>query len=104
MEKSKIIFITGNRKGIGLHLTEYYLEKGYKVIGCSREQSDFEHKNYHHFICDVTDEKNVKQVIRQVRTDIGTIDILINNAGVASLNHSLLTTDMMNSMDINTSV
>ncbi|MDL1914216.1 MAG: SDR family oxidoreductase [Bergeyella sp.] len=90
-ENKKYIFITGNRKGIGRHLTEYYLGHGHGVLGCSRKESDFVHENYHHFVCDITDEKGVKQVIRSVRSDFGKVDVLINNAGVASLNHSLLT-------------
>ena len=43
------ILITGNRKGIGRYLSEYYLEKGHNVIGCSRSDSDLNHKNYIHF-------------------------------------------------------
>ncbi|ROI03784.1 SDR family oxidoreductase [Kaistella haifensis] len=91
MNKNKTIFITGNRKGIGFHLTQYYLEKGYNVVGCSRQESALEHPNYEHFICDVTDEKSVKQTVRLAKKRFETIDVLINNAGIASLNHSLLT-------------
>ncbi|RMZ60733.1 SDR family oxidoreductase [Chryseobacterium nematophagum] len=89
--KNKTIFITGNRKGIGFHLTQYYLEKGYNVLGCSRTESNFSHPNYRHYICDVSDEKTIKNVIRQAKKEFNGIDILINNAGIASLNHSLLT-------------
>jgi 3-oxoacyl-[acyl-carrier protein] reductase len=89
--KNKTIFITGNRKGIGFHLTQYYLGKGYNVLGCSRTDSNLSHANYRHYICDVSDEKNVKQVVRQAKKEFDGIDILINNAGIASLNHSLLT-------------
>lgn len=88
---SKTIFITGNRKGIGLHLTEYYLTKGFNVAGCSRSESDFKHPNYTHFICDVSNENEVKQTVRQIKKQFGSVDVLINNAGMASLNHSLLT-------------
>jgi 3-oxoacyl-[acyl-carrier protein] reductase len=89
--KNKTIFITGNRKGIGFHLTQYYLEKGYNVLGCSRSESSFTHENYRHYICDVSDEKEVKHVVRKAKKEFDGIDILINNAGLASLNHSLLT-------------
>lgn len=91
MQRTRTIFITGNRKGIGLHLTQYYLEKGYQVLGCSRQVSDFSHPNYKHFLCDVSDEMDVKNVVRQAKKEFDGIDILINNAGIASLNHSLLT-------------
>jgi len=89
--KNKTIFITGNRKGIGFHLTQYYLEKGYNVLGCSRSESSFTHENYRHYICDVSDEREVKHVVRKAKKEFDGIDILINNAGLASLNHSLLT-------------
>jgi len=91
MENIKNVFITGSRKGIGLHLTKYFLELGHNVLGCSRSKSEFEHKNYKHFCCDVGDEKDVINTLRKAKKVFGTIDILINNAGVASLNHSLLT-------------
>lgn len=91
MNNNPTILITGNRKGIGLHLTKYFINKNYNVIGCSRSESDFEHTNYIHLICDVSDEKAVKRVVKQGKKTFGSIDILINNAGVASLNHSLLT-------------
>ncbi len=88
--KNKNILITGNRKGIGLHLTKYYLEKGYNVFGCSRIESNLEHPNYRHELCDVSDEKRVKKVVSMAAKHMRTIDILLNNAGIASLNHSLL--------------
>lgn len=88
---SKTILITGNRKGIGLHLTKYYLEKGFNVIGCSRSESKLTHPCYFHILGDVSDEKKVTDIVKQAKRKFGTVDILINNAGVASLNHSLLT-------------
>ena len=88
---NKTILITGNRKGIGRHLTEYYLGKGYKVVGCSRNESDLVHPNYIHGLCDVSDEKEVKKIVSLAKKTFGTISILLNNAGIASLNHSLLT-------------
>ncbi len=88
---NRTILITGNRKGIGLHLTKYYLDKGHTLIGCSRQESTISHQNYTHFLCDVTDEKQVVSVLSKCRREFGGIDILVNNAGVASLNHSLLT-------------
>lgn len=91
MKKNKKILITGNRKGIGLHLTQYYLDMGHNVFGCSRTESDLEHPNYKHMICDVSDEKQVKKVVSMASKHMGGIDVLLNNAGIASLNHSLLT-------------
>lgn len=88
---NKIILITGNRKGIGRSLTENYLEMGNTVIGCSRKDTDLLNERYHHFVCDVTNEKEVINLVKDCITKFKKIDVLINNAGIASLNHSLLT-------------
>ena len=87
----KTILITGNRKGIGRYLSEYYLEKGHNVIGCSRSLSDLKHNNYIHLICDVKEESIVKKTVKEGKKKFGNINVLINNAGKASLNHSILT-------------
>ena len=40
---------------------------------------------------DVADEKPVKNMVRSVKQEFGCIDYLINNAGIASMNHTLTT-------------
>ncbi len=89
--KNKIMLITGTRKGIGKYLAEYYLDKGLTVIGCSRRESSIDHKNYFHHELDVSDEKAVISMVRSVKKEFGGIDVLLNNAGVASMNHILIT-------------
>lgn len=86
-----VTLITGTRKGIGLHLAEHYLARGHRVIGCSRQPADLRHDRYRHFEVDVADEAGVKNLFAAVRKDYGRLDNLINNAGIASMNHSLLT-------------
>lgn len=88
---NKVMVITGTRKGIGRYLSEYYLEKGMIVCGCSRGNSDLEHENYQHFCLDVADEKAVKKMVASIAKKYKKIDYLINNAGIASMNHSFLT-------------
>ena len=85
------ILITGSRKGIGRFLSETFLERGYQVFGCSRGDTDLEHEFYQHFKCDVTNETAVIKLIRSIGKSHGGIDILINNAGIASMNHILST-------------
>lgn len=86
-----VTLITGTRKGIGRHLAGHYLSLGHQVIGCSRQPSDLEHARYRHVTVDVTDESGVKQLFTSLRREHGRLDHLINNAGIASMNHSLLT-------------
>ena len=87
----RIIIITGTRKGIGRYLAEQYLQEGDIVYGCSRRICDLEHPNYHHTRLDVSDEAEVVSFVRNVYKNHKHIDVLINNAGCASMNHFLLT-------------
>jgi 3-oxoacyl-[acyl-carrier protein] reductase len=87
----RLMLITGDRKGIGRYLVEYYLKKNYRIIGCSRKQVDFEHENFSHYSLDITDESKVRSMFSEIRRTYGRLDILINNAGIASMNHVLLT-------------
>jgi len=86
-----VILLTGARKGIGRYLAEYYCSKGYLVIGCSRQASDFSHARYEHFQTDVSDETQVVDLFSTVRKKHGRLDVLLNVAGVAAMNHVLTT-------------
>ena len=86
-----IMAITGTRKGIGRFLAEHYLTQGWIVAGCSRGESDLAHDNYRHFCLDVCDERAVTKMMRAVAREFGQLDALLNNAGIASMNHALLT-------------
>ena len=83
------ILITGTRKGIGKFLAERYLAAGARVAGCSRGESAIEHPCYRHYRLDVADERAVARMVREVARDVG-LDVLINNAGLAAMNHLLL--------------
>jgi 3-oxoacyl-[acyl-carrier protein] reductase len=91
MSENKVVLITGTRKGIGRALAEYYARNGCDVVGCSRSPFEGELPNYRHVCLDVGDEPAVKRMFSEIRSQEGRLDVLINNAGVASMNHSLLT-------------
>lgn len=91
MDNRRIMVITGTRKGIGRHLAEHYTEEGFQVIGCSRGQSDYKHKEYRHFCLDVSDETQVKNMFVEIYKAYKRVDILINNAGAICRNYALLT-------------
>ncbi|AWB67789.1 oxidoreductase [Saccharobesus litoralis] len=86
-----VILITGTSKGIGQALAEHYLKLGHIVYGCSRSESTISHSHYQHFALDVTDEKQVKSLFSSIRKTHKGLDVLINNAGIAVMNHALLT-------------
>jgi len=85
------MIITGTSKGIGKNLAKYYLENGFIVIGCSRGDMDIQLNNYQHYCLDVSNESLVKKMFKEIRKKYGRLDVLINNAGISSENHVLLT-------------
>jgi len=87
----KVILITGTRKGIGKELAEYYLSLGCNVIGCSRGPGTIVNSDYRHYELDVSNEKDVVKMVRAAKKEFERIDILLNNAGIASMNHFLTT-------------
>lgn len=89
--EAPVTVITGTRRGIGADLARHYLERGHLVIGCSRQAVDWEADRYEHFALDVADERAVRELFKSVRQRYGRVDHLINNAGIASMNHALVT-------------
>jgi 3-oxoacyl-[acyl-carrier protein] reductase len=85
------ILITGTTRGLGRFLAEHYLELGDTVIGCGRGDSALAHAAYSHHRLDVSDEDAVGALFSDVRQRFGGLDVLINNAGTASMNAFVLT-------------
>lgn len=95
MAVERIVVVTGTRKGIGEALAKFFLAKGHWVVGCSRSfpawLKEGAFPKYQHYLADVSDEAAIKKMFAGVRERFGGVDYLINNAGVASMNHALLT-------------
>lgn len=91
MSEKQVMLITGTRTGIGQYLARYYTEKGFRVIGCSRKPIDYTLPNYQHFCLDICDEPKVIQMFAEIGAKYARLDVLINNAGTAIMNHSLIT-------------
>jgi len=91
MPENKVILISGTSRGIGRALVEHYSGLGCHVIGCSRSPLEGEVPHYRHYQLDVADESAVKEMFAQIWKSERRLDVLINNAGIASMNHSLLT-------------
>jgi len=85
------VLITGASRGIGAHLVRHYLAHDNVVIGCARGGAAITHKRYTHMCVDVTDEQAVQTLLGDIRKRFGALDVLINNAGIASMNPVALT-------------
>ncbi len=91
----KNVLITGGSRGIGLEFTRQYLSKGYRVFSASRhpEKSDelqvlktkFDNLLYVYTL-DVSDENSRHKLFEMLCQQVENLDILINNAGIASGN------------------
>ena len=85
-----VILITGTSRGLGRSLAEHYAGLGHAVEGCSRGGIDWGMNGYRHNAADVTDERQVCELLAGIRNRHGRLDVVINNAGVASMNHTML--------------
>jgi short-subunit dehydrogenase len=79
---SKVIFITGASSGIGKAIGEFLHEKGYTVYGTSRNPEKVAGSVFPLVALDVRDPESISEAVAEVITKVGTIDVLINNAGV----------------------
>lgn len=90
LSEAPVALVTGARRGIGKQLCQHLLGKGYVVVGCSLNPCDWEAPGFHYEICDVSDEAGVKKLMRSIQKRFGRLDVLLNNAGAASMNHIFL--------------
>ena len=94
MSGQRHILITGASRGLGRYLAGHYLDQGDLVIGCARSaasDSVITHEYYRHYRVDVTDAPAVHALLRDVQREVGRLDVLINNAGIANMNPLALT-------------
>lgn len=77
---NKVAVVTGGSSGIGKQTAKLFADKGYTVYEFSR--SGKAEGVIRHITADVTDEEQVKAAFEQVFSEMGRIDLLINNAGM----------------------
>ena len=104
--KSKLVVITGCNGQIGRELCRQYVEVGAKVIGIDvseKQRSELAMKDFTYLISDIRQSITIEKCFEEIKSRFGTIDILINNAGVATFNHYMnRTEDQLDSMmDVN---
>ena len=89
--EGKIALITGAAYGIGFELARSYAEAGATIVfnDINQELVDKGLKAYeelgikaHGYVCDVTDEEAVTELVAKIEKEVGVIDILVNNAGI----------------------
>ena len=80
--------VTGAARGLGLAVTELFLERGATVMVSDRDGAEAEAvaerlgDNVYANTCDVTVSEDVQAMVAAAVADMGGIDILVNNAGI----------------------
>lgn len=66
-------------------MANHFVALGWRVIGCSRSAPPLEHDHFAHYPVDLRDPAAITGAIRDIRRDHRHLDVLINNAGIASM-------------------
>ncbi|EJD6507360.1 3-oxoacyl-ACP reductase FabG [Providencia rettgeri] len=110
--KNKVAIVTGSARGIGFAIAQVLAEEGAKVVISdlsisSGEESakQLQEKGYEAvFIpCDISKRDQVNELFSKTKEHFGTIDVLVNNAGINrdGMLHKLTDDDWDKVIDIN---
>ena len=99
--RGKLVLITGAAMGMGKLTAEKFAEAGAKLVLLDMNEEELDKTareiglrgtNVWKFVQDVTDREGVYALAEKIQDEIGTVDILINNAGIVQ-GGALLETD-----------
>lgn len=89
--EGKIALITGASYGIGFSIASAYAKAGATIVfnDIKQELVDKGIEAYREegidakgYVCDVTNEDQVNEMIAKIEKEVGVIDVLVNNAGI----------------------
>jgi NAD(P)-dependent dehydrogenase (short-subunit alcohol dehydrogenase family) len=89
--QNRTVLVTGGSRGLGLDIAREALRRGARVAICARDEAELAEasrqlgRNVLTAVCDVADVRQVSDMINFVMQRCGTIDVLINNAGVMTV-------------------
>lgn len=77
-----VAIVTGTSSGIGKAIAEALIADDWTVCGVSRRVATIDSPLYYHYTADLSDSKQLTDIVERIRTEHPTIHALINNAGV----------------------
>jgi NAD(P)-dependent dehydrogenase (short-subunit alcohol dehydrogenase family) len=84
---TKVYFITGAARGMGIDIAKAALEAGHRVVATARDAAKVtqvlgEHEDLLAVSLDITDEAATQAAVDAAVARFGRIDVLVNNAGI----------------------
>jgi len=89
--KDKTVLITGGSRGLGLVMAREFAREGARLAICARDEQELEQARIDlealgaevfAVPCDITNKQDVTEKVAAVNSHFGSIDVLVNNAGV----------------------
>ncbi|MCH4192951.1 MAG: gluconate 5-dehydrogenase [Butyrivibrio sp.] len=89
--EGKVALVTGASYGIGFAIATAFAQAGATIVFNDIKQelvdkglASYEEKGIkaHGYVCDVTNEAQVQEMVAKIEKEVGVIDILVNNAGI----------------------
>ena len=82
------VLVTAGASGIGLAIAETFAREGARLHICDISEQALnkcatEHSDWGTTLCDVSQEAQVAQLFEDVSSQMGGLDVLVNNAGIA---------------------
>jgi short-subunit dehydrogenase len=88
---NRLVIITGGSRGLGLVLARRLADEGAALVLCARDEQELaiaaaELRERTSFVsmysCDLSQADEIAALFARIRREIGSVDVLINNAGV----------------------
>src|SRR6476469_6729614 len=92
--EGRTAIITGANQGLGLEIARAFLREGASILICARERAKLENardhllgfaKNEQRVIAEVANvahERDVERIVERAVEELGSVQILVNNAGI----------------------
>jgi NAD(P)-dependent dehydrogenase (short-subunit alcohol dehydrogenase family) len=92
--RGNVVLITGGSRGLGLAMAEEFARQGARLVICARDENELRMAEERLRAlgaevfaapCDVADRAQVQKLIRTATERFGSIDVLVNNAGIITV-------------------